>query len=412
MYPFHRFLIAALVFLFLQTIADAQESTFQKSLTQEEIQNFKEEMVFKYRMFFESVLNIIDNDNNIFSRRNAYYLINSLFANEEASISDYLDNKLPETLTLKDYGQRLFMLENVLPLLDKRYKFSDSIYVRPYVKDINPKYVDLSNTDQKKKLFQVYKGEVFFIEEIISVQKVRKDVYDAIDRNVVKKLSFEITHDQDDSYRLFITSISILDPRNRAYDYKKIKHEIRSSAQPWSDKADPDYLKAIEKEALARGITLVGEKKITYDGIDNNKNSWYYESPTFWDYAIPGYGHLRFGADKVRYRDAIIHTGTTLGSAGLAFYFHKKSNNYLNLYNENRSSESASVYRGRSMVFDKRSKVLAVTAIASYVVDMIHLFNKNKNQKNLINKVISSTGVDISIYDGWVQAEYGILVKF
>ena len=156
----------------------AQDSTFKKNLIQEEIEDFKEEMVFKYRMFFESVLNIIDNDNNIFSRRNAYYLINSLFANEDASISDYLDNKHPEILTLKDYGQRLFMLENVLPLLDKRYKFSDSIYVSPYVKDINPKYAHLAKAGQKQKLFQVYQGEVFFIEEIISVQKVRKDVYD------------------------------------------------------------------------------------------------------------------------------------------------------------------------------------------------------------------------------------------
>ena len=126
----------------------------------------------------------------------------------------------------------------------------------------------------------------------------------AIDRNVVKKLSFQISHDENDNYHLSITSISILDPRNRAYDYNDIKSEIRSSAQPWSDKADPEYLQEIKKEALARGITLVGEKRIADQDLTNDKNNWYYDSPTFWDYAIPGYGHLRFGADEVRYRDS------------------------------------------------------------------------------------------------------------
>jgi len=339
-------------------------------------------------------------------------LINSLFANEEASISDYLDNKHPETLTLKDYGQRLFMLENVLPLLDKRYKFSDSIYVMPYVKDINPRYAQLSKSGQKEKLYQVYEGEVFFMEEIISVQKVRKDVYDAIDRNVVKKLSFQINHDENDNYQLAITSISILDPRNRAYDYKEIKSEIRSSSQPWSDKADPEYMKEIENEALARGITLVGEKKMEYDGLSNDRNKWYYDSPSFWDYVLPGYGHLRFGTDKVRYRDAFVHSAITIGAAGSAYYFHRRSNNYSDLYLTNKAAESASDYLEKEQVFKKRSRIMTVTAVASYVMDMFHLVHKNNKQKNLINKVIGAADIQLSNYPSGLTAEYGFSLKF
>lgn len=412
MFSLLRLLLPVIVMLCALSSIAAQESSFQKSLTDTEIEAFKEEMVFKYRLFFESVLNIIDNDNNIFSRRNAYYLISSLFDNEEANISDYLDNKHPETLPLKDYAQRLFMLENVLPLLDKRYKFSDSIYVQPNVNDINPKYGKLSRAEQKDKFFKVYKGEVFFIEEIISVQRVRRDIFDAVDRNVVKKLSFKISHDEDGSYRLYITSISILDPRNRAYDYKAIKSEIRSSSQAWSDSADPEYLKEIQSEALARGITLVGEKKTNVEALNTNKNSWYYDSPTFWDYALPGYGHLRFGPDKVRYRDAILHSVATLSTTGLAFYFHKKSNKYIDLYQQNASSESSSNYLLKSEDFKRRSRILTVSAVTSYLVDIIHLMSKNNKQKNLINKVIGSTDINVVDVIGGMQVQYGINLKF
>lgn len=389
-----------------------QDVGFKKSISDEEIEIFKEELEFKYRMFFESVLNIIDNDNNIFSRRNAYYLINSLFDNEEANISDYMDNKYPETLTVKEYGKRLFMLENILPLLDKRYKFSDSIYVKPTVKDFNLKYSELNKNEQKKKLFQVYKGEVFFIEEIISVQKVRKDVFDAVDRTLVKKLSFEISHDQDDSYRLYITSISILDPRNRAYDYQQIKSEIRSSTKPWSDTANPEYLRAIEKEALARGITLVGEKKIDYDVLNNDKNSWYYDSPTFWDFIVPGLGHLRFGSNKVRYRDAFVHAGTTIVSGGLAYHFHKKSDQYHNLYTLSEDLETRSINLSKSKSFSKKSKIMLVSAISSYLIDMIHLTKKNNKQKSLIDKVIGCTDIKIGHTEVGLLPQYGFAFKF
>jgi len=407
-----RFAIVLGLSICLLTAGYAQETAFKKSLNQEEIETFKEEMVFKYRLFFESVLNIIDGDNNIFSRRNAYYLIHSLFDNEEASISDYLDNKYPETLTLKDYGQRLFLLENVLPLLDKRYKFSDSIYVKPTVKNIDPKYNRLQKSLQNGKLYQVYEGEVFFIEEIISVQKVRTGVFDAVDRNVVKKLSFKIAHDEDDRYRLYITAISIMDPRNRAYDYKEIKEEVRSSEQAWSDSADPDYFREIEQEALARGITLVRDNKVDYEGLSEDKSNWYYDSPSFWDYAIPGYGHLRFGPDKVRYRDAFIHFATTIGTAGLAFHFDRKSSSRRALYETNRSSELAEGYLLDAERFEKRSRVFSVAAIVSYVVDIIHLSNKNNKQKNLIQKVIGASNFNVSTDIYGTRSQCSLAFKF
>lgn len=375
--------------------ASAQKSDFRSILSDTEIESFKEELEFKYRLFFESVLNIIDNDNNIFSRRNAYYLINNLFENEDAGITDYLDNRYPETLTLREYGPRLFQLENVLPLLDKRYKFSDRIKVTPVVMDIHDKYSKYSVADQKEKLFQVYHGEVFFIEEIISVQKVRKDVFDAIDRNVVKKLSFKITHDDDDDYKLYISSISILDPRNNAYDYNEVKEEIRSSSKPWSDRANPDYVKEIATEAQRRGITLVGEKKSASDQLDEQKSGWYYDSPTFWDYAVPGYGHLRFGSDKVRYRDAIVHASTTVGSAAMAYHFHKKSQKYSDKYiNSNSHAESIELL-GKAELNQRRSDIFKVTSIASYVIDIAHLAAKNRKQKNLIHKVLGSSDLAV-----------------
>lgn len=394
------FLIIVLSLLCLVEVS-SQESEFKRSLNALEIQSFKNELEFKYRLFFESVLNIIDNDNNIFSRRNAYYLINNLFENEDASITDYLDNRYPETLTLREYGPRLFQLENVLPLLDKRYKFSDRISATPEVKDIHDKYQYLPSSEQKKKLFQVYKGEVFFIEEIISVQKVRKGVFDAIDRNIVKKLSFKISHDENDNYQLFITSISILDPRNNSYDYNQVKSEIRSSSKPWSDRANPRYLKEIEKEAKRRGITLVGEKK-EVDPLDGRKNGWYYDAPTFWDYVVPGLGHLRFGSDRVRHRDAIIHAGATLGSAGLAFHYHNQSKRYFDLHLNSPSDDLAMTYLDKSNTAQRRSDIFKVATVTSYVIDILHLASKNKKQKNLIQKVLGNT--DVSIVDTYLGA--------
>ena len=394
------------------TISSAQESSFQSSLSDTEIVTFKEELEFKYRLFFESVLNIIDNDNNIFSRRNAYYLINNLFENEEAAITDYLDNRYPETLPLKEYGPRLFQLENVLPLLDKRYKFSDSIKVVGSVKDISEKYSSYTAREQKRKLYQVYQGEVFFIEEIISVQKVRKGVFDAIDRTVVKKLSFKISHDEDDDYRLYISSISILDPRNNAYDYNQVKSDIHSSSKPWSDSANPDYIKEVEVEAQKRGITLVGEKKSNEEGLGDQKSGWYYDAPNFWDYALPGFGHLRFGSDKVRYRDALVHASTTLGSAGMAYYFHNKSNSYYERHLTSNSIEISQKYLDKSQLFQRRSNVLKVTAIASYIIDIAHLASKNKKQRNLIHKVLGSSDIAVLHSQVGAIANYSVTINF
>jgi len=387
-----------------------QDADFKKSLTDQEIESFKEELEFKYRLFFESVLNIIDNDNSIFSRRNAYYLINNLFENEEAAITDYLDNRYPETLALKEYGPRLFQLENVLPLLDKRYKFSDSIKIVPIVKDIQMKYEHLSLENQKQKSYQVYQGEVFFIEEIISVQKVRKGVFDAIDRNIVKKLGFKLAHDAGDDYRLFISSITILDPRNNAYNYNQIKEEVRESSKPWSDSANPDYLKEIIVEAQRRGITLVGEKKEYSDDLSDQKSGWYYDAPTFWDYLLPGYGHLRFGSDNVRYRDAIIHAATTFGASGLAYHYNKRSQKYHDMYLGLRGSEGAEEVLAQSESYQQRSDILKVTAIASYIVDIAHLVSKNKRQKNLIYKVLGNS--DVVIENSYVGPITNYSIKF
>lgn len=412
MFSFRRLLLLFIVSLCIYTTSEAQDAPFQKSLSDSEIESFKEELEFKYRLFFESVLNIIDNDNSIFSRRNAYYLINNLFENEEAAITDYLDNRFPETLTLKEYGPRLFQLENVLPLLDKRYKFSDSISVLPIVKDIQAKYAHWPMAKQKQKSYQVYQGEVFFIEEIISVQKVRKDVFDAIDRNIVKKLKFKIAHDAEDDYRLIISSITILDPRNNAYDYNQIKEEIRQSSKPWSDNANPDYLKEVEAEAQRRGITLVGEKKESSEELSDQKSGWYYDAPTFWDYLLPGFGHLRFGSDNVRYRDAIIHTTTTIGAAGLAYHYHRRSQNYLEMYNDSRGSEEAAIMLNKSKSNSRRSDILKVTTAASYVFDIIHLVAKNKRQKNLIYKVLGNSDVAIENSSVGPIANYSIRLKF
>ena len=163
---------------------------------------------------------------------------------------------------------------------------------------------------------------------------------------------------------------------------------------------------------MTRGITLVGEKEIAYDGLNNDKNNWYYDSPSFWDFAIPGYGHLRFGTDKVRYRDALIHAGTTLGAAGLAFHFHNKANSYYYRSIESSSTESAENYLDREQTFQKRSKIMIVTAITSYVIDIVHLVNKNNKQKNLINKVIGAAEINLSNYPAGIGVEYGLSLKF
>lgn len=373
------------------------QNNFKDTLSQDDIAGFKEELTFKYRLFFESVLNIIDNDSNIFSRRNARYLIISLFENERANVTDYLDNKYPETLTIHDYATRLFHLEQTLPLLDKRYKFSDSISVNPSIKNINQKkYSHLSEEEKADKFYQIYEGELFFLEEIISVQKVRKDVYDAVDRSVVKKIKFSLSHDENDHYKLFINSISILDPRNRRYDYVGIKKEIQTSTSPWSDAADPVYLEDIKQEALQRGIVLVKDNAQPAEE-EFNKQNWYYDAPKAYDYLVPGLGHLRFGSDKQRYTHSIAYGTSFLGSAALAVYFKNRAIRYKELSLQETAFAKAEEYQSLSEKQNKRFLLAGGVALGTYIGHIIHLSVKDSKQKNLIGKVISQSQIKLDI---------------
>ena len=55
---------------------------------------------------------------------------------------------------------------------------------------------------------------------------------------------------------------------------------------------------------------------------------------------------------------------------------------------------------------------MAVAAVASYAIDMIHLVNKNNKQKDLINKVIGMTDIHLSNSQLGFTTSFGLSLRF
>ena len=211
---------------------------------------------FAYKLFSESVLTIIDEDIERVDKYKAKYVLLDLFQtfNRKFTVRDYIDNPHPKKMTISQYADALYEAEDKLPIYYRKYKLSDSIKITPTSRGIRNNYAKLKEEDRRDKYFTSYKGELYFVEHFINSELGANGYFDVKEREVMKKLTFSLTHDENDRYNLILESIDIIDPRNKAFEYKKLMGVIKRSSEPWRDSPMENYAEVVINEAKQAGI--------------------------------------------------------------------------------------------------------------------------------------------------------------
>ena len=189
-------LITLGLFITISTFAQS----FKSELDENEIENYKKHAEFQYEIFYQSVLNILDERLSPRQRLLSRNVLTQVFATSSSLITDYRDLPQPTTLPVHKYANVLYDLERDLPIVDKSYKFSDSIYVRSTTRSFRNKYMSMALDERFKKEFRVYKGEIFFIERLVNSTASEK--FDLELREDIRKIDFRIIHNENDQYEL------------------------------------------------------------------------------------------------------------------------------------------------------------------------------------------------------------------
>ena len=379
-----------LLLLFVWSTSHAQTG-LSNELSEVQIEKFKRELTYNYQLFFESVLNIVDDQLDIKLRYNSRSLLLDLFSGTNATVTDQLDLDVPKSYRINEYTLRLFELENTQPILYRRYKFSDTIRVNTGPKGIKTKYLKLSQQERNKKMFQTYNGKVFFVEEAIN-STLKSDVdFTVEETRVLKKIDFRIIHDYNDQYTVEIEAIRIIDPNNKAYAYEELTKEVVSSSKDWSDTAEQDYLDQITSKAKAEGIFIKVPEEQPVDSLPEEYTTldtfdFKYDKLKFTDYLVPGLGHSKLGSDRGKIILPALYSITTISGIAAGIYYDQRSRNQ-------RSDASILVNQWeidqqirRADRNSLRSKVAFGIGALSYITHIIHLKKKDNSKKALLKK--------------------------
>jgi len=353
------------------------------------------EAELKYKLFFESVLNIIDNDLPIEDRYRSRSVLVELFENTNSNIFDIIDTKFHQSYNPHTYSFKLLEAEKTLPIYHKKYKFSDDL-----------KFDTLSFrglNDLNKASFGIYEADLYVLEKLTTSSHIKKSIlnapsFNAYENGLVKKVRFRIMHDENDNYKLSIESISIHADVER--DYKEIKNNIEQNEYDWSDKSSENYLIALQEEATNNGIELVplirDFDEIEIDSVEMRnfvgKDTSTYLPASFIDYIVPGIGHMKYGRRKSNRVIVTTAYGTVFAtSLGYAVYSKIQANNY---YNKHVDAETFRLSNENLALANKHNKRFIISggiSLLTWAANAVHLKINDGKQRQLI---IKGKGID------------------
>jgi len=395
--------ISTILFILFFHQATLQGQDFKQTLTVEELELFKEDLQFKYRLFYESVLSIINDDFDIQTKYNSRSVLIDIFSTTKSTVADYLDYASVKTLPITKYSYELFELENRLPLYYKKFKLSDSMYVESSTKSINEEFIDLPADQRNQKMFQVYKGKLFFIERIID-SKIEGERFDFGQKEDLKYVSFRIIHNEDNEYEVEIESIDFVQRNNSAYDYDKIKNEVLDSSKPWTDVAQKEYLSSIKDEAFDKGIIIklpddiVPSLAINPDilALATEVNLLKPVKLKVWDYVIPGIGHLKFDDPKA----ASVYGATFLGTLGAGVFYRWNSTKFYNMADElelEMNIGQSDLYNSRGDREITRSNVSFIAAGSIAFINLFHIGIRSSKKRKLLEEAQGLSSLELKL---------------
>lgn len=393
-----------IIFLFLIFELSAQNSA-RYALDSLDLASFKEEAKYKYLLFFESTLNLIDARLDINDRYRSRSVMLELFSNSTSTISDILSTPRPSSYNPYSYGYELLRGAQEMPLLYKRYKYSDDFdFKRQSYKGLN--------LGSDNKSYDIYEAEMFVLEKLINSANIPKTLineptFNAYEEGLVKLIRFRIGHNENKEYELKINSIDILDPENNNYDYKSLVKSIEKSKYKWSDQSEEEYVNFLQNEAIDKGIlppvVVINQKTESLIKKEINivfkEDTLKYLPPKLIDYALPGYGHIRYGLNKdTRYLKTAIYGTVFLASTSYAVYNKILSEKAYQVHQDAVTFRSANNFYNKANKYHKHFIVSTGISIATLITNAVHINFSHKNQIRRIEKARKNknTNIDLS----------------
>ncbi|GLR15888.1 hypothetical protein [Portibacter lacus] len=373
------------------------------ALDSTQIVAFQEEAFHFYNLFFESVLNMLDQDISMDDRYRSRSVLVGLFHNISPQyISDIIDSYLPENYNPSQYSQAILEIDTESPIYYKKFKFGDDF---SEVKTISKKL------DSDESIIKVYTFYKYLLEGLITsghidASLVNKPSFNAYENDLLKSVEFRIDQNKNNTYELSLEYIKIEDKRN--LNLAGVAKNIKKSKYDWSDKATEDFVKAAVDSATAKGIKLLPTippfEKIEIDQayIDkiSVKDSTKYQAPLAQDYLIPGIGHMKYGRYKTsRVSRTIFYSGLFVTSAGYSIYSKYKSNKY---YNQHASAETFRIADSDLYNANKHNKRFLISggiALGTFITNAAHIqlnhFIQLKRFKNAGYKHLKSNNAEV-----------------
>lgn len=397
----------------------------KRELSEEELNIFEEELIYKYELFSESILNIIDDRLDINDKYRARSILVDQFATTTSTISDYFSIEEKSTLPVYKYSYKLFDHEVNSALFFKKFKFSDSLRISSTVKGIKDKYLKDKTVNASDKTYSVYKGDLFFLEKILNSEYLTDTEFEVFKNEYLKKVDFRIIHNENDKYEIQIDQIKFIDKRDATYNYEELSDEVISSSILWSDKAEEEYFNEMVDSAIKKGFIekqsyieepieltetsksiLPSEKDLpaisdppSYSSLSNSK-------PSILQYLVPPIGHLKFGPTKNRKRDFIVHSLSVAAPLTLAINYEVRSKNQLNKSKLEVDVQVATQLEERSIRNDKRAKIFWATTASAYTISMLHLKAKVRRNNSIIEESDLSKVLELNLAPSKISVVY------
>lgn len=380
-----------------------------------QIKHFEKEASYTYQLFFESILNIIDNRIPFEDRYLSRSLIIDLFSNSKSGIFDIIDTEKPEYYNPSDYGFKLLEAERDLPILYKKYKYSDDF---SFSEKPNRGTFESDGT----KAFKIYGGELFVFEKLINTVFIDKSIaydrtYNAVENGLLKSILFRIAHNIDNTYYLSIERIKIVDPKDANYDYDDIVERITNNGIQWSNHAEEDYIDELIAEAGLIGIDLIPRlpSVVSRDSIIDIPTSIRIDSSTMIekpisysgvkliDLLIPGTGHMKYGSSRgVRITKTILYSGVFLFSGGFSYYHNVRSNEYSDQHIDAFTFRNSQIALRKANRHEKISFISGSVAALTFIANATHLLINNSIQSKRIKEAKRDMSINASIKPGFV----------
>lgn len=382
-------LIIIATFCFVSPLR-ASSQYFQADLSTDSLALFKKKLNYIYQLYSESILTIIDEDVDQVEKYKAKCLITDLFetSNKKFTVRDYISDPHPKKLTARQFANQIYDVENKMPIYYRKFKLGDSIKITSASKGLSNRYSNLPASKRKDKYFKSFKGEMYFLEEFINSELGHNGYFDVKERMLLKKMSFAITHDENDQYILVMESIDIVDPRNKTYDFKKLKRVIKNSSNPWTYEANPNYAAEVISVAKRNGIDdlITITEPVLPKKIKKYSSLYEFKNPSFFNYMFPGSGFKKFGPKKSAKRNTIIYSSLFYGTALPAVYFKIKGDSQLDKIVPISTPREIAGHEEANRSDIKKARILGAAAAAVTVANAVHLIIKTKKRKDIMSK--------------------------